>query len=169
LFEKQGLMSHRGHRGRRERIALLFQSRSFVSITLPTADKKAIYDTLKTQLTNILDIRIEKQKKNLWVLRKKNGAVQPPLSQARQSEMRWNRTVLHAIKQPISGLVKYLSTMYHVVDETGLKGEYDLSFSWDVTAKHGLEDGLATLGLEIVKAEREIDMYIVNHKNSSSQ
>jgi hypothetical protein len=28
LFEKQGLMSHRGHRGRRERIALLFQSRS---------------------------------------------------------------------------------------------------------------------------------------------
>ncbi len=28
LFEKQGLMSHRGHRSRRERIALLFQSRS---------------------------------------------------------------------------------------------------------------------------------------------
>lgn len=151
--------------GEQEDKDYLYDQAYFADIRLPQPGKLAIRDTLKTLLErDLLDVRSEMRKKNVWVLQRKNGTPPPPISDALTPELSWLKTKLIAIRQPIFSLAKYLNTMYNVVDETGLTGEYDLSFTWDITKKNGLEDGLASLGLEIVKAEREVKIYVVKLK-----
>ncbi len=147
----------------------LYHQPYFVDIRLSQPDKQAIRDTLKTLLErDLLDVRSEMRKKTVWVLQRKNGAPPPPTSDALIPEFSWLKTKLIAVRQPVFSLVKYLNTMYNVVDETGLTSEYDLSFTWDITKKNGLEDGLASLGLEMVKAEREVKVYVVKLKANLS-
>lgn len=143
----------------------LYYTPYFVNIRLPQPDKQAIRDTLRNLIErDLLDVRSEMRKKSVWVLQCKNGASPPPPSDALNPELSWERTKFKAVRQPVFALAKYLNTMYNVVDETGLTGEYDLSFTWDLTKKNGLEDGLASLGLEMVKAEREIKVYVIKLK-----
>lgn len=143
----------------------VYQQKYFVDIRLPQNDKQAIRDTLRNLLEReVVDVRTEMRKKSVWVLQRKNGTSPPPPSDDLNPELSWERTNFKAVRQPIFSLAKYLNTMYNVVDETGLTGEYNLSFTWDVTKKNSLEDGLASLGLEIVKAEREIKVYVIKLK-----
>lgn len=143
----------------------VYYQKYFVDIRSPHNDKQAIRDTLRNLLEReIVDVRTEMQKKNVWVLQRKNGTSPPSPSDALNPELSWERTKFIAVRQPIFSLARYLNTMYSVVDETGLTGEYDLSFTWDITKKNSLEDGLGSLGLEIVKAEREIKVYVLKLK-----
>jgi thiol-disulfide isomerase/thioredoxin len=143
----------------------IYQQKYFADIRLPQNDKQAIRDTLKTMIErDLLDIQTKMQKKNVWVLQRKNGTTPPSLSDALNPELLWERTNFKAVRQPVFSLAKYLNTMYNVIDETGLTGEYDLSFTWDITKKNSLEDGLASLGLEMVKAVREIKVYVIKLK-----
>jgi uncharacterized protein (TIGR03435 family) len=147
----------------------LISERFFVNIHLPESSNQALRDTLKNIIMRSLnlEVQITKEKKEVYVLQRKNGSPEPLLSDAKKSEFRYDRTQVTAVKQPITSLLRYLNTFKKVVDETRLNGEYDLSFSWDITKKYGLEEGLASLGLEIVKKEREIDMYSFTQKSSS--
>lgn len=143
----------------------IYQQKYFVDVRSPHNDKQAIRDTLRNLLEGeLVDVRTEMRKKTVWVLQRKNGA--PPLStsDALNPALSWEKTKFKAVRQPIFSLVRYLNTMYNVVDETGLTGEYDLSFTWDITRKNGLGEGLASLGLEMVKAEREIKVYVLKLK-----
>ncbi len=151
----------------------LSQDIYFVNIILPKGDKQALRDTLKNIISRDLHIdnRIEKRKENVIVLRRIQGTSKPILSDALVPIFKYDRTIVTAVKQPIASIIKYLNTMFSVpiIDETGLKGEYDLSFSWDLLKKTGLEEGLALLGLEMVKnVEREVDICVVKRKVTSS-
>lgn len=51
-----------------------------------------------------------------------------------------------------------------VLDETGLKGNYDIFLQWQPEKKDGFKDALASLGLYWEKAEREVEMLVLKKR-----
>jgi uncharacterized protein (TIGR03435 family) len=126
--------------------------------------KKVVESTLN------LDVRIEKSARLVAVLKKKIGSPELTPSTALKSDYRVKNGNLTAIKQPMKILVDYLIGRgflnVPIVDESGLKGEYDMELVWEEEAADSMEKALAKLGLELVSAEREIDMYVLKQKSN---
>lgn len=51
-----------------------------------------------------------------------------------------------------------------VLDETGLKGNYDIFLQWQPEKKDGFKDALESLGLYWEKAEREVEMLVLKKR-----
>lgn len=144
----------------------------YLDIFLSQPDPVLLRSIMKNVVESSLNIsvRIEKQTRPVAVLQRKSGspALLPSISQ--KSEFSFGGNDLIAVKQPVLKLVDYLndtgSSKALVVDETGLKGEYDLSMSWEGGKKEELDKALAKLGLELVSAEREIEMYVLKQKSN---
>jgi len=49
-----------------------------------------------------------------------------------------------------------------VVDETGVKGIYDIKTSMDIRNMEGIKNTLAELGLQVVKTERKMRVLILS-------
>lgn len=142
----------------------------YIDVFLPQPDPMLLRDILKNVVESgaNLDVRVEKRTRPIALLQRKKGAQDLLPSSVLQSEFSFSGSNLTAIKQPITELVGFLNNTGFsdvlVVDETGLKGRYDLSLSFVEGEKDGLSNALAKYGLELVSAEREIDMYIVKQK-----
>lgn len=144
----------------------------YMDVFLPQPDPVLLRSIMKNVLESSVNVsvRIEKQSKPVAVLQKKNGSPALLPSTFARSEISFRGGDFIAVKQPVSELVDYLngtgSSEVLVVDETGLKGEYDLSMSWESGKKESLDKALSKLGLELVRAEREIAMYILKQKSN---
>ncbi len=143
----------------------------YVGVFLPQSDSVLMHNILKNVVESgaSLDVRVEKRTRPVALLQRKKGAQDLLPSSALQSEFSFSGPNLTAVKQPIMQLVGFLNNTGFakvlVVDETGLKDRYDLSLSFVIGEKDGLSNALAKYGLELVNAEREIDMYIVKQKS----
>lgn len=70
---------------------------------------------------------------------------------------------LHMTNKPIAIFAKYLEGELNVpvVDETGLMGSYDLEFPWYNEDVERYKEELKKIGLELIDAERKIEMLIL--------
>ncbi len=144
----------------------------YMDIFLPQPDAKTLHTVMKNVVESSLnlDVRVEKRTKLVDVLQRKSGVQELLPSSAPKPSFSFQGENLIAIKQPMTELLSYLNGVRNskvpIIDETGLKGEYDLSMSWEGGKKEDLDKALAKLGLELVSAEREIDMYVLKQKSN---
>ena len=104
------------------------------------------------------------------VLRPLNGkAANLPPSKATESVEMMAKGFLRAKKQPIKKLVDMLEGMFlrqPVVDETGLKEEYDWNLPYNMASNKLLLDAIRTqLDLEVVKDKRRIEFLVIESVN----
>ena len=136
-----------------------------VSVRVPRGQEAALLPLFQAAVSAQFGIRPrwEDREQDVYVLRRMAGrtlAESSPSSQAVYSMLRGQS---HAVKQPLSVLVRALANNFAkpVVDETGLTGQYD----WDLPVQPGqpeiMGNALTKFGLEVVPARRSVRILIV--------
>jgi uncharacterized protein (TIGR03435 family) len=135
-----------------------------VSVIPPDGKLETAYRMLQQALESTFRFtaRREMRQTKVGALRRIEGA--PPLPPSKGSS--GGRVVsspsnINLINQPVSAFVRELqhSSASPIVDETGLQGSYDFQLAF--TDRESLDAGLKKLGFELVKAEREVEMLLL--------
>lgn len=145
-----------------------------VSIRLPY-DASDRFQAFAQQTMNIalgVKARIERQQCDVLLLKKVKAAA-PGINKAAPGSKissTYGMGKIVATSQDFSSFSRSLEMILAtpIIDETGLKGPYDYSLTWNSTDKEGLKKSLATqLGMELVPARRSIDVLAVaNERNA---
>lgn len=137
-------------------------------VLVPKGREELAYPVFQQALevTFGLKIRREMRELDVMVLRPLNGkAANLPPSKATESVEMMAKGFLRAKKQPIKKLVDMLEGMFlrqPVVDETGLKAEYDWALPYNMASNNVLLDAIRTqLDLEVVKDKRRIEFLVI--------
>ncbi len=136
-----------------------------VSALVPRGREAALLPLLQAAISAQFGIRArwEDREQDVYVLRQVEGRKSLEASSASKELYSLLRGESHAVKQPISVLVGFLTNSLGkiVVDETGLSGRYD----WDLPYQPGLPEvtlnSLAELRLEAVLARRSVRVLVV--------
>lgn len=101
----------------------------------------------------------------------------PDGQEAKKGSMNVNNEVMVAVGVPIASLVRFLASQTHmpVVDETGLKGNYNLTMKWE-REEQGSDSGLhdqalpsiyaalpEELGLKLESGKGPVDVLVIDH------
>ncbi len=137
-----------------------------VSAIVPPGREAALLPLLQAAISAQIGITAvwEDREADVHVLKIAPGAKPPAPSAAEKEEsysmMRGNS---HAVKQPISRLVKELTNGLEkiVVDETGLTGKYDWNIPYQPGQPEVMIRALSTLGLELMPARRVVKVLVV--------
>ena len=110
--------------------------------------------------------RKEKRKVKAWVLRRTTDELLLPPSDPSKKGGAMSGAGVHLSNADLSWLVFFMEGFGNfggrpVVDETGLKGEYELKLSYLTEDPDAFFKELNTLGLEAVLEEREVEMLII--------
>lgn len=144
----------------------------FLHVMLPKTSEAELKKTVSSLIEQTLQVELAPYNKRTGVtlLRRKQGFALLEPSQSITKEYSFQGYSFKAQRQPISGLVDYLNNNLStpVVDETELRGEYDISLYWTEGTRKALEQELSRFGLELINAEREITLYIYRSKKQRS-
>lgn len=141
-------------------------------VVVPKGQEESIYPVFQQALevTFGLKVRRELREVDVAVLKPVGGvaATAKPSTSSERMEM-VSRGAVKAKKQPIKKLVNLLESTFlnqPVVDETGLKDEYDWDLPFNRASNNVLLDAIRTqLGLEVTKEKRRIEILVVESIN----
>ncbi|HAS43826.1 MAG TPA: hypothetical protein DCS93_25315 [Microscillaceae bacterium] len=132
-------------------------------------DLDAAYKSAQKQLTASLPIkaRIEKRKKTVVVISQQPGGIK--VKKAEKKELFSARgDSFNGTGATLENFRNYLEKFglfgLPVVDETGLKGTYDLQFSFDPENPTSFKEAMNKLGLNYKKQEREIEVLVLSQE-----
>lgn len=114
-----------------------------------------------------LKSKIEKRKTKVKILKKITEDVQLQKAAPDSESKYWSSGGgVHMFNKPLTTLAGFLEGQLNVpvIDETGLSGNYDLEFPWYNEDPKRYKEELKKIGLELVDAEREIDMLVLYEK-----
>lgn len=142
-----------------------------VSATVPRGREAALLPLLQAAIAAQFGVRArwEDREQDVYVLRPIAGGKILQASPASQALYSMQRGQSHAVRQPMSRLVRDLTNIIGkpVVDESGLSGQYD----WDLPYQPGQPEmtlnALAAFGLEAVPARRTVKILVVESASGS--
>jgi uncharacterized protein (TIGR03435 family) len=137
-------------------------------ILVPKGREELVYPVFQQTLEVALGLKVRREMRevDVIVLRPVAGkAASLHPSQASESSEMIAKGFIRAKKQPIRKLVNLLEGAYlrqPVVDETGLKAEYDWDLPFNRASDNVLLDAIRDqLGLETVKGKRRIEFLVI--------
>jgi uncharacterized protein (TIGR03435 family) len=129
--------------------------------------QKDSLDLLLQQYLNLylpVKARLEKRKIEVYVLKQLPGTTITFLpSTAENSSSSFSGRGYNGIKVTLSEFAgDYLANElgFPVIDETGIKGHYDITTTVEFRTAENIRKSIATLGLGVEKAEREVDVIV---------
>jgi uncharacterized protein (TIGR03435 family) len=132
---------------------------------VPQDTPDRLYPLLQAGVIGYFGLKAEwqVQSRDVFILKRRDGAAEPPRSSAQQPVFQMLRGKIKLRKQAIQPLLKLLTNLMRkpVVDETGLAGEYDLDLAYQHDSSKVLVDDLRKAGLELVPARKEVNMLVV--------
>ena len=105
------------------------------------------------------------------VLRRSDPSKSIEVSASKDASMELGKGKILLLKQPVSRLVTFLSgsgalpTRGPLLDETGLSGVYDFDVPYQPGQPNVVLDGLRQYGLELERAQREIEILVIEKKD----
>jgi uncharacterized protein (TIGR03435 family) len=133
-------------------------------IIVKNSEKENLHKIMQTEATKLFDIKanIEKRLVDVYVLKK----VADILKESTKKETNGGSSGrgIKAEYVEMDFLVSFLANELQkpVVDETSLKGKYDINFEFASEDPTSLKKVLESLGLKISKEKREVEMLIVS-------
>jgi uncharacterized protein (TIGR03435 family) len=103
------------------------------------------------------------QERDVYVLRRIEGHPALPESRSERELVQSMRGKITLRRQPVGKLCQFLTNSFGavVMDETGLEGRYDFDVSYQSGRLDVLTKGLHDIGLDTVKARRNIQILVV--------
>ncbi|MFB9863675.1 TIGR03435 family protein [Rufibacter immobilis] len=137
-------------------------------IIVPQGQEAQLLPTLRKELQKMFTVRarLEKRLREVYVLQVADAAKvkKNPVSQAKTEVFGASAGVFDGEHVTLAKVADYLVSFgmvnLPVVDETGDKTFYDLSFDFEPEKKGAVHEALANLGLKLEKAQRSIDVLV---------
>ncbi|WP_183906738.1 TIGR03435 family protein [Rufibacter immobilis] len=137
-------------------------------IIVPQGQEAQLLPTLRKELQKMFTVRarLEKRLRAVYVLQVADAAKvkKNPVSQAKTEVFEASAGVFDGEHVTLAKVADYLESFgmvnLPVVDETGDKTFYDLSFEFEPEKKGAVHEALANLGLKLEKAQRPIDVLV---------
>jgi uncharacterized protein (TIGR03435 family) len=132
-------------------------------IIVKESDKANLYKIMQAEAMKLLGVKanIEKRVVDVYVLKKVADILKESVKKEASGESSGRGIKAEYIEMDF--LVDFLANELQkpVVDETNLKGRYDINFEYASEDPTALMKVLATLGLKISKEKREVEMLII--------
>jgi len=147
-----------------------FENSLCVDFIIPDSDKLNLALLFQKELNRHLPLKAEMQKRLIpcYVLQPVEGRqllVKP--STGSENSLFANSLTFEGKSVPVKTFVTYIENEinYPVYDATGLTGNYDIRFSRNnVEPFQSTKEGLAKLGLELVKDQREMEVLVISSR-----
>lgn len=139
-----------------------------LDVIVPDASKAALLAYMRKKLPVYFDIkaRMEKRKTPVYILKKSGAPLNLKKSETFQEYFGGSSGSFESAGATLDQLAEYLEafgkTGTPVLNETGILGYYELKLNWETEKKGAIKEILASLGLVLEKAERELDMLIIS-------
>jgi uncharacterized protein (TIGR03435 family) len=132
-------------------------------IIVKESDKANLYKIMQVEAMKLFGLKanIEKRVVDVYVLKKIADILKE--STKKESSEESSGKGIKAEYVGIDFLVSFITNVVGkpVVDETNLKGKYDINFEYEEEDPTSLKKVLATLGLKISKEKREVEMLVI--------
>lgn len=140
------------------------------SVVVPKGKENLLYPSFQRALVENFGLRVHREMRDMdvFLLRKINN--QNPIlkpSQAKEVEYTIMRGKMTVKKQPIAKLADSLENFFRkpVIDETGLKENYDWNLSYTYADKNILLESLRKeTGLDLVPARRLVEVLVIENE-----
>lgn len=142
-----------------------------LEIIAPTKSETEVREIMITHLFKNFDLKskIVNEKVSVKILQRNNDTLK--LKQAdpnSQNSGGYSGKGINVVNAPISTLTRFLGNFLGipVIDQTGLKGGYDISFPWFPEDPDNIHKELHKLGLKLVDANKKIDLLLLYEESS---
>ncbi|HEY7546682.1 MAG TPA: TIGR03435 family protein, partial [Blastocatellia bacterium] len=136
-----------------------------VDVIVPEGKEYLLRPTIQQIVLTSLGIIVERETRmmDVRVLKRIDGAPMLEPSRAEKALYTFRGPRLTAIRQPIQRLVEYVGngSKIPVIDETGLRGEYDFSMEWVMGDKNSFDEALHKLGFELTSDRRAVEALVI--------
>jgi uncharacterized protein (TIGR03435 family) len=136
-----------------------------VDVILPEGKEYLLRPMIQQLALTSFGITVERETRmmDVKVLKRIEGAAPLEPSAAEKPLYTFRGTRLTAIRQPIRKLIEYVGngSKSPVIDETGLRGEYDFSMEWVLGDKSSFNEALHRLGFELVSERRTVEVLVI--------
>ena len=147
-----------------EKKAFLPENLYCFDIIVKDSEKVNLYKIMQTEVMKLLGIKanIEKRVADVYVLNKVTDILKESTKKEPSGES--SGRGIKSENLAIDFLVNFLANELQkaVVDETNLKGKYDISFEYAEEDPSSLKKVLESLGLKISKEKREVEMLVIS-------
>lgn len=139
-------------------------------LIVPRERSEELHEIMQQQLALYFPYRAawESRRKSVYVLRQLSGTdhLLPPAAPQDQSSYSFSGNGLSMTATPLTGLVDFLGNqlMAMVVDESGLRGRYNLELPWYNEKPELIHEELAKIGLELVPEEKDIKVLVLSDR-----
>ena len=143
-----------------------------LEIIAPTKSETEVRQILVTHLNLNFDLKskILNEKASVKILQRTNDTLKLKLADPKNSPNSggYSGKGINVINAPISTLTRFLGNFLGipVIDQTGLKGGYDINFPWYAEDPDNIHKELQKLGLKLVDANKKIDLLLLYEENS---
>ena len=148
----------------KEKKAFLPENLYCFDIIVKDSDKANLYQIMQTEAMKLLGIKanIEKRVVDVYVLKKIADILKASTKKEPSGES--SGRGIKSENLAMDFLVNFLANELQkpVVDETNLKGKYDISFEYISEDPTSLKKVLESLGLKISKEKREVEMLVIS-------
>jgi uncharacterized protein (TIGR03435 family) len=142
------------------------------SIVVPKGQESSLYPMFRQVLQNTFNIKVRREMREtdvllLQVIGSKKNLLQS--STSAEATIGFGSGKIYGKKQPISELTEILEnfTGKPIIDETGLKGNYDFNLSYNDLDTSMITNSLAeTMGLELIPAKKSVEFLIFERETS---
>ncbi|MBL7723634.1 MAG: TIGR03435 family protein [Chitinophagaceae bacterium] len=137
-----------------------------LDVIVPIGKEENLYTTIQKKLSEVFGIKakIEKRKMSVYVLKKNSDSVSFRISKETNDFYSAGAEYFTGNGVKVSALTDYLENFgimgIPVIDETGIKGRYDIQLKWEPEKKGAVREAFAKAGFILEKAEREIDVLV---------
>ena len=139
-----------------------------MSVIVPPGREKSLHQIFQRALETTFGIRVHKETREMdvYVLRvPTGGTAKMRASQLRNGSVNFGRGHMRAEKQSMKLFTEQLENIFGraVVDETGLKEEYDWDLPYDFANRDALINIIKEqLGLEMIRSKRSIEVLVID-------
>lgn len=144
-----------------------------VAIRVPKGREASLRPYMRQMLSTMFGIQaqFENQERDVFVLKCKENQAGPSESTAEQEMAQRLKGMIALRHQPIEKLCQFLTSSFDlvVVDETGLKGNYDFDIPYQRGQYEVTLQALAKVGLDAVKARRSIPLLVVRPEKAAEK
>ncbi len=138
-----------------------------VDVIIPKESEQFLYHIMQKKLTEHFEVKakIEARKTTVYVIKKLNDTILLKPSDLDSDDYSGSSNFFTGVGVNTSILADFLESFgllgTPIIDETGIKGRYDIHLEWEPEKKGSLKEAFLKVGLILEKTERIIDILVL--------